>query len=150
LPAAPRDRGCPRRGQRRPDTSSARREGSCRRNSSQKPKAHEGRLPQAGRSPGRPLQGVFGRLGKTEPVMSSCLWLERPGRWRTWAIAALLAAAASPAVPLLWQALKSGTLQSSVVADLTALKNSAAVALAVFAVSLVLGWPLGILASLYE
>jgi iron(III) transport system permease protein len=78
--------------------------------------------------------------------MSACLWLERPARWRGWAVATLLAVAFLPSMPLLGQALlaQEGGVTSFL------LVNSAVVAILVAALSLAVGLPAGVLVALYE
>lgn len=84
--------------------------------------------------------------------MISCLILERPGRWRAFAVTALLLIAILPSLPLLWHVVVS--LQSSTFfvgrAFGSALFNSALVAIVVITVALVVGLPLGVLAALYK
>jgi iron(III) transport system permease protein len=82
--------------------------------------------------------------------MSSCLWLERPGKWRAVGLAVIFLFIVLPAAPLVRQALASGDSFSVGVGFSSALLNSAAVALLVVVVAAVLGLPAGILAALYD
>jgi iron(III) transport system permease protein len=82
--------------------------------------------------------------------MTSCLWLERPGKWRAAGVALIFLIAALPAVPLFWQALAAGDSFTVGAGFRSALLNSAWVALLVAAVAWVLGLPAGVLAALYE
>ncbi len=84
--------------------------------------------------------------------MISCIALEGPGRWRTVGVAALFSVAALPAVPLLWRLVGSiGWISAAATgAFVNSLQNSLLLALAVAAVSLAVGLPLGVLAALNE
>lgn len=84
--------------------------------------------------------------------MISCLLLERPGKWRSIGVAALLLVAVLPAMPLLWRTLMSMNSAAAFggAAFVSALQNSAVVALLVAVVSLVVGLPIGVLSALYE
>ncbi|HYT95347.1 MAG TPA: hypothetical protein VEL76_41900 [Gemmataceae bacterium] len=77
--------------------------------------------------------------------MSDCLWLERPARWRGWAVALLLGVAFLPAVPLLGQGLLAGSGVTP-----APLGNSVAVALLAAVSAWALGLPAGVLAALYD
>jgi iron(III) transport system permease protein len=78
--------------------------------------------------------------------MSTCLWLERPARWRAWGVSAILAFALLPAVPLLMQALAAdGGGMSPFI-----LGNSLKVALLVSVLAWVPGLPAGVMAALYD
>jgi iron(III) transport system permease protein len=82
--------------------------------------------------------------------MTSCTVLERPGRWRGVAVAALLVLPLLPAVPLLASALGSG--ETAVVGRTfgRALTNSAVVAVLVAVISFGVGLPAGVLNALYD
>ncbi|HKA55941.1 MAG TPA: hypothetical protein VKJ47_20005 [Candidatus Binatia bacterium] len=84
--------------------------------------------------------------------MTSCLWLERPGRWRTLGVTTLLLVAVLPAVPLLWRSAVSPNSATAFVGATFggALRNGAAVAVLVAVVSLLVGLPTGVLSALYE
>jgi iron(III) transport system permease protein len=84
--------------------------------------------------------------------MISCLLLERPGKWRSIGVAALLLVAVLPAMPLLWRTVMSMNSAAAFggAAFVSALQNSAVVALLVAVVSLVVGLPIGVLSALYE
>jgi iron(III) transport system permease protein len=82
--------------------------------------------------------------------MISCVWLERPGKWRALGVAMLFLMAALPALPLFWQALAAQDLFSVGSGFRSALLNSTGVALLVAVVSVVLGLPTGVVAALYE
>src|SRR5919106_1361265 len=83
--------------------------------------------------------------------MISCVVLERPGKWRTVSVTALLLVAVLPAVPLLWRAAVPMTSTPTFVgaAFRSALQNSARVAFVVTMVSLLVGLPTGVLTALY-
>jgi iron(III) transport system permease protein len=78
--------------------------------------------------------------------MSTCLWLERPAPWRAWGMAAILAAALLPAVPLLVQAPASS--EGGIAPFI--LGNSLKVAVLVSVLAWGMGLPVGVLAALYE
>ena len=84
--------------------------------------------------------------------MISCVVLERPGKWRTVGVAALLLTAMLPAVPLLHHLLTSPSSAASVMtgAFASALRHSLLLGGGVTAISLAVGLPLGVLAALYE
>jgi iron(III) transport system permease protein len=82
--------------------------------------------------------------------MISCLWLVRPGVWRSAAVAALLVLAALPALPLLGQAMTSSDGTAVGGAFGRALSNSGVVALLVAVAAWFLGLPGGVLVALYE
>src|SRR6266849_6132046 len=84
--------------------------------------------------------------------MISCLTLERPGKWRTIGITMLFLIAALPAAPLSWRTVTATDPATAFVGDafVSALQNSAVVALLVAVVSLVVGLPIGVLSALYE
>jgi iron(III) transport system permease protein len=84
--------------------------------------------------------------------MISCLLLERPGKWRSIGVAALLLIAVLPAMPLLWRTLMAMNSAATFggAAFVSVLQNSAVVALLVAVVSLVMGLPIGVLSALYE
>lgn len=84
--------------------------------------------------------------------MTSCLVLERAGKWRSWGLAALFVVAVFPSLPLLWQtaaSLPTGSL--SIGGSFAgALLNSFWVALAAMTISLIVGLPAGVAAALYR
>lgn len=84
--------------------------------------------------------------------MISSVSLERPGKWRTVGVVLVFLAAALPALPLLLHVTAStgGFSWSLSGAFVGALSNSVLVALAVSAVALFFGLPVGVLAALYE
>src|SRR5713226_5683015 len=84
--------------------------------------------------------------------MISCLTLERPGKWRTIGITMLFLIAALPAAPLLWRTVTATDPATAFVGDafVSALQNSAVVALLVTVVALLVGLPAGVLTALYE
>ena len=84
--------------------------------------------------------------------MISCVVLERPGKWRTVGVAALLLTAMLPAVPLLHHLLTSPSSAASVMtgAFASALRHSLLLGGGVAAISFLVGLPLGVLAALYE
>jgi len=84
--------------------------------------------------------------------MISCVSLERPGKWRTVGVVLVFLAAALPALPLLWHvdASTGGFFLSLSGAFGGALSNSILLALAVSAVALLFGLPVGVLAAFYE
>ncbi len=84
--------------------------------------------------------------------MISCLTLERPGKWRTIGITMLFLIAALPAAPLLWRTVTATDPATAFVGDafVSALQNSAVVALLVAVVALLVGLPAGVLTALYE
>ncbi len=87
--------------------------------------------------------------------MPSCLSLERPGKWRTIGVVALLVIAALPALPLLLRLVPGFSDMSTGAAVLdrafgTALWNSLRLALGVGVVSFLVGLPVGVLAALHE
>jgi iron(III) transport system permease protein len=83
--------------------------------------------------------------------MISCGVLEKPHALRIAIVVAILAAAFSPALPLLWEALGAGTSQLALDASFWAASfRSLAVAITVASGALVLGIPTGVLAGLYE
>lgn len=80
--------------------------------------------------------------------MSSCLWLERPGRWRGATVAVLLLVLAFPNVPLLVRGLTSGGGDLGPFA--LALSQSAVIALWTVGISLLVGLPGGVATALYD
>jgi iron(III) transport system permease protein len=82
--------------------------------------------------------------------MSSCLWLERPGRWRPLAAGAILLLATLPAGPLFWEALSGQAAVPIGGSFATALVNSLEIALLVMLFALAVGLPAGIAAVLYQ
>ncbi|MCH7925324.1 MAG: iron ABC transporter permease [Planctomycetes bacterium] len=84
--------------------------------------------------------------------MISCVLLERPGKWRTVGVAALLLFAMLPAIPLLHHLLTSPSSVASVMtgAFASALRHSLPLGGGVAAISFLVGLPLGVLAALYE
>jgi iron(III) transport system permease protein len=82
--------------------------------------------------------------------MISCLWLERPGRWRPVAVGLLFALIALPVAPLLWQTLASLEKGAVDKAFLLGLRNSIGVAVAAAMLSFVIGLPAGVLTALYQ
>jgi iron(III) transport system permease protein len=91
-------------------------------------------------------------MGGAEQPMTSCLTLERPGKWRSIGVTLLLLAAALPTAPLLWRTVTSIDAVTAFVGGAfgNALQNSMVVALLVVVVALVLGLPTGVLTALYE
>ena len=83
--------------------------------------------------------------------MISCVLLERPGKWRTIGVAALLLLAMLPAIPLLHHMLTSPSSVASVMTGVfaSALRHSLLLGGAVAAVAFFVGLPLGVLAALY-
>ena len=84
--------------------------------------------------------------------MISCATLERPGNWRAIGITMLFLIAALPAAPLLWRTVTATDPATAFVGDafVSALQNSAMVALLVAVVALLMGLPAGVLTALYE
>ena len=83
--------------------------------------------------------------------MISCVALEHPGKWRAIGITMLFLIAALPAAPLLWRTVIATNPATAFVGDafVSALQNSAVVALLVAVVSLLVGLPAGVLSALY-
>ena len=83
--------------------------------------------------------------------MISCDVLEKPNTWRSAIVIAILGTAFAPALPLFWEALSDGSPQSALdISFWTASLRSIAVAIAVIGGALLLGFPTGVLAGLYE
>src|SRR6266571_1594085 len=82
--------------------------------------------------------------------MISCLWLERPGKWRAIGVVVLWTCAAVPALPLFWQGVAHPAAAVLGAAFGAALWNSALVAVLVAVIALGLGLPSGVLTALYE
>lgn len=75
--------------------------------------------------------------------------IETPGWWRAWAAGAVALLGLLPAAPLIWSGISEGWWLGVGEGFFTALWNSAAVAVAVGLLSLLVGLPLGVLAGLY-
>ena len=80
--------------------------------------------------------------------MASCLWLERPGRWRGATVGVLLLVLAFPSAPLLARGLTSGGGGLGPFA--AALAHSMVIAVWTIGISLVVGLPGGVATALYE
>jgi iron(III) transport system permease protein len=80
--------------------------------------------------------------------MASCLWLERPGRWRGATLVVLLLALALPNAPLLARGLTGGGGDLGPFA--AALSHSLAIAVWTIGISLVVGLPGGVATALYD
>lgn len=79
--------------------------------------------------------------------MVSCLWLERPGRWRGATVAVLLLVLAFPSAPLLASGLMGGGDLGPFAA---ALWRSVVIAVWTIGISLVVGLPCGVATALYD
>ena len=85
--------------------------------------------------------------------MISCQVLEQRGKWRALGVILVLSAAVLPTLPLLWSGLASIEFTSAGLAGQafgSSLANSALVASLVTVLALAAGWPLGVLAALYQ
>ncbi|MBI3410636.1 MAG: iron ABC transporter permease [Planctomycetes bacterium] len=82
--------------------------------------------------------------------MTSCLWLERPGKVRWLAALALLVLPLLPVLPLCWQAVTNGDALSLGWPFSRSLLNSLLVALIVSSLTFLVGLPAGVMSALYE
>src|SRR5262245_51654217 len=82
--------------------------------------------------------------------MSSCLWLEQPGKWRILVVTLILGLVLLPAVPLAVQALPIWNLFGIDRPFMSSLANSTIVAFLVLVLSLILGLPAGVCTALYH
>jgi putative spermidine/putrescine transport system permease protein len=83
--------------------------------------------------------------------MASSLVLERWGSWRPGGLAAIFAVVTIPALPLIWKAVRAGDVAAILTSSFrNSLGNSAEIAIVVWAATLIVGLPAGILASTYS
>src|SRR5262245_56778064 len=82
--------------------------------------------------------------------MTSCLWLERPGKRRWFLALALLSLPVLPVLPLCWQAVASIETLSLGWPFGRALLNSLLVASIIAALAFLVGLPVGVVSAVYD